>query len=633
MEKRVTIAFLLCIVLTLIFLKFLEKAAPPPRPQPQPVTSASPPSPPPVPANGPEQVPPQPVEPPTPTPFPRVAGTTESVVVLDTQELRARFSSKGAVLSRLRLKSHYERAGLSKEEKSREENWLEVLRPMEGVPSLTLGDPSRGSELEDAVWVEATPAGERAKAMAYEFAPGDGLRYRKEFEPAPEGFSLLYRVIVRNESGELVGKKRPLIVGATSGIAQEHGSSQFFAPFAAVAKGADVLRMEPYFVELAQLTKGPVPPIPGGGGVLWAATFAKYFVATLEPRALRPGARVAGTIEVEETAATLRKDDEAAARELRERGLEGDPAGRARAETTHRTAIGQTLKVPLPIPEVGSQAVLEFRLFMGPRATGVLSSEENRSIQPVLRLDPQGFCIPCLIDPMVRALLPVLLGLLSFFHSITWNWGVAIILLTFLVRLVLFPLSRVQQVSMHRYGQKVQKLKPELDRLREKHKNNRQKMNQEVMALYKQHGVNPVPLAGCLPMLINLPVFIGLFYTLRTAAELRHAPFMLWIKDLSMPDALVLFRVPHNVLFFTATGLHVLPILMTVTWYLQQRMTPLPADPQQAQTQKMMRIMPIFFGLLLYEYASGLSLYMFVSSLLGIFEQQIIKKRWLHPIK
>jgi YidC/Oxa1 family membrane protein insertase len=555
-------------------------------------------------------------------------------VVLDTQELRARFTSKGAVLSRLKLKNHYVRAGLSKEEKSLEENWLEVLRPMEGVPSLTLGDPSRGSELEDALWIEATPAGERTKTMAYEFAPGDGLRYRKEFEPAADGLSLLYRVIVRNQSPELAGKRRALLVGATSGIAQEHGASQFFTPFAAVAKGTDVLRLEAHFVKLDDLLKGTAQPIPGGGGVLWTATFAKYFVATLEPRELRRGGGGRGeALEVEEVGAKLRKDDEAVATELRERGLEADPAARARAEVAHRTAIGQTLKVPLTVPEVGGQSVLEFRLFTGPRATGTLSREENRTIQPVLRLDPQGFCIPCLIDPMVRALLPLLLGLLGFFHSITWNWGVAIILLTVLVRLVLFPLSRMQQVSMHRYGQKVQKLKPELDRLREKHKNNRQKMNQEVMALYKAHGVNPVPLAGCLPMLINLPVFIGLFYTLRTAAELRHAPFMLWIKDLSMPDALMAFKVPHNVLFFTATGLHVLPILMTVTWYLQQRMTPLPADPQQAQTQKMMRIMPIFFGLLLYEYASGLSLYMFTSSLLGIFEQQIIKKRWLQPIK
>ena len=195
-----------------------------------------------------------------------------------------------------------------------------------------------------------------------------------------------------------------------------------------------------------------------------------------------------------------------------------------------------------------------------------------------------------------------------------------------MIKLAMFPATRHQQISMAQYQAKMAKHKPELDRILEKYKNNKQKLNEQTLKFFKEKGISPFPLGGCLPLLATMPIFFGLFYLLRTAPELRQAGFMLWITDLSRPDQLVP-EWPHiNLICMQVHGLNLLPILMTVAWFLQQRSMPKPADPQQAQTQQMMMFMPILFGFLLYDYASGLSLYWLTNSLFGLVEQKIIRK-------
>jgi YidC/Oxa1 family membrane protein insertase len=153
----------------------------------------------------------------------------------------------------------------------------------------------------------------------------------------------------------------------------------------------------------------------------------------------------------------------------------------------------------------------------------------------------------------------------------------------------------------------MQTIQPLVAELREKYKNDPKRMQQEQMALYREHGVNPM--ASCLPMLVQLPVFIALFTVLRSAVELRFAPF-LWIADLSEPEGLF-----AGVLPFPAGGLNILPILMTLTMVLQQRLTPTGGDPQQ---QKMMMIMPVVMLFILYNMPSALVLYWTVSQSLSI---------------
>jgi YidC/Oxa1 family membrane protein insertase len=191
---------------------------------------------------------------------------------------------------------------------------------------------------------------------------------------------------------------------------------------------------------------------------------------------------------------------------------------------------------------------------------------------------------------------------------------------------------RHSQIKMAEYQAKMAKVKPQLDAINKKHGKDPQKKNEETMKIYKKHKLSP-PVGGCLPMFLQMPIFVGLFQALRSSILIRQEPFFGWIDDLARPDALIDFGGPVMDFFpFTnVTTFNLLPLIMVVLWVVHQRAMPKPTDPQQAQMQKMMAFMPILFGLILYNYAAGLSLYMITSSLIGIFEQQVIRKRWPVP--
>lgn len=205
-----------------------------------------------------------------------------------------------------------------------------------------------------------------------------------------------------------------------------------------------------------------------------------------------------------------------------------------------------------------------------------------------------------------------LFHLLTFIQSFVGNWGLAIIIITFVVRGILFPLTRAQYRSMAR----MKLLQPRLQALKERYGDDRQKMGQETMALYKQEKVNP--LGGCLPLIIQMPIFLALFYMLGNSVELRQAPFVLWIQDLSAPD-------PY----------YVFPLVMGATMFLIQKMSPTPVnDPMQ---QKLMTFMPLIFTVFFLWFPSGLVLYYIVSNLFTIAQQRIIywelEKKGLHEKK
>jgi len=209
-----------------------------------------------------------------------------------------------------------------------------------------------------------------------------------------------------------------------------------------------------------------------------------------------------------------------------------------------------------------------------------------------------------------------LLASLKLFHKIFRNWGVAIILLSALVNLVLFPLSRKSYESM----KKMQNIQPHMDKLRVEHKDNPHKLNKEMMELYKKYDVNPM--GGCLPLLLQMPVFIALYQTLMKSLELRGSGF-LWVRDLSMPDAVPLpFSLP-----LIGHTINVLPILMTVAMVFQQRFSTIKGaaqSDQQKQQQQMMVIMPVVFLFIMYSFPSGLVLYWLVNTILTTFEQRAI---------
>ena len=255
----------------------------------------------------------------------------------------------------------------------------------------------------------------------------------------------------------------------------------------------------------------------------------------------------------------------------------------------------------------------QFRIYVGPKEYKVLKTieppgtqEEDLQLADVIDL---GF---------FWYIAWVMLWLLNFFYSIIKNYGVAIILLTLLVKVISYPLTRKGYKSM----QAMQKLQPLLTEIREKHRDDPQKLNKATMQLYKEHGVNPF--GGCIPWIPQIPVFIALFALLGNAVELRGEPFFLWIDDLAAPD--VLFTLPFTIPFL-GDAVRLLPIINGVTTWLQQKtsgsMTPV-TDNTQA---KIMQFMPLLFVFILYNFASGLALYWLCNNIFTI-GQQYLPKLW-----
>ena len=266
---------------------------------------------------------------------------------------------------------------------------------------------------------------------------------------------------------------------------------------------------------------------------------------------------------------------------------------------THSTGtINNIITTPYQTLEQGGSQTYSFLSYFGPRDKAILESVGHQLSKAI----NYGF-----FDPIAAPLMMVL----NYFYGVFGNYGIAIILLTIIIKLLFWPLTHKSYASM----KAMQKLKPEMDKIKERFKNDRQRQGQETMALYKEHRVNPM--GGCLPMVIQIPVFFALYRSLYQAIELRHAPFMLWITDLSAADTL----------FSDALGLGFalgpLPLIMGLTMFIQQKMTPTAGDPNMA---KMMLFMPVIFTFLFLSFPSGLVIYWLINNLLTIAQQYYIHR-------
>jgi YidC/Oxa1 family membrane protein insertase len=248
----------------------------------------------------------------------------------------------------------------------------------------------------------------------------------------------------------------------------------------------------------------------------------------------------------------------------------------------------------------GDEKTLDFKVYMGPkedRQLKVAGSNLERS-------SDFGF-FTFLAKPLLKAL--------NWFYNYLHNYGLAIIALTIVIKIIFWPLTHKSYKSM----QGLKKLQPKMQEIREKHKNDRETMNKELMQLYRTYNVNP--LGGCLPMVLQIPVFLALYRMLYGAVELYQEPFALWINDLTAPDRLpVGFEIPY------LGGLPVLTLLMGVSMFLQQKMTPTPGDPRQ---QKIMLMLPLVFIVVFVNFPSGLVLYWLTNNVLSIAQQYFINRK------
>jgi len=277
---------------------------------------------------------------------------------------------------------------------------------------------------------------------------------------------------------------------------------------------------------------------------------------------------------------------------------------RVQAEALGENGVRFQLLTPPVVLAPDTEKTYRYTLYYGPKDYKRLKALENGLVRSIYF----GW-----LDVVSKPLLVVMLWLNGFLK----NYGLTIILLTVVVKILFWPLTAKSYKSM----KQMQKLQPQIMKLREKYKNDREAMNREMMQLYRTFKVNPM--GGCLPMVIQIPVFIAFYRLLDYSLELRHAPFWLWIQDLSAPDRLLHFgfKIPY---MQEPAGIPVLTLLMGASMFLTQKMTPTPGDPTQA---KIMMLMPIFFTVIFVNFPSGLVLYWFVNNLLSLGQQYLINKR------
>jgi len=261
------------------------------------------------------------------------------------------------------------------------------------------------------------------------------------------------------------------------------------------------------------------------------------------------------------------------------------------------------------LPEIrvnpGTQKKIEYKIFFGPKSMKVLK-KTGHSLEKAIDFG------------MFDILAKPCLWIMNFLHdNVIHNYGIAIIILTMFTKILLWPLGAKSYKSMG----EMKKIQPLMAEIKEKYKNDKKKMNAEVMGLYKTYKINP--LGGCLPMVVQIPVFFALYRMLYEAIELRHAPFFLWINDLSAPDRL--FSFDFSIPFMQAPyGIPVLTIIMGASMLLQQKMSPPMGDAAQA---KMMMFMPIIFTVIFINFSSGLVLYWLVNNVLSMAQQHYITKK------
>ncbi len=250
--------------------------------------------------------------------------------------------------------------------------------------------------------------------------------------------------------------------------------------------------------------------------------------------------------------------------------------------------IQNTIKSTLLTLQPGAAKQLDYFLFFGPKDIEILKAEGHKLDKTI----DFGF-----FEILSKPLLYVLI----FFYGFLKNYGLAIILLTIIIKILFWPLTHKSYASM----KAMQKLQPEMQKVRERFKSDKERLNKELMGLYKKHRVNPM--GGCLPMLVQIPVFFALYKVLLGSIALRHAPFAMWLTDLSAKD-------PY----------YITPVLMGISMFVQQKLTPTTADPMQA---KIMTFLPVVFTFMFLNFPSGLVIYWLVNNLLTIVQQYYIHRK------
>lgn len=395
---------------------------------------------------------------------------------------------------------------------------------------------------------------DKAEKVVLAWTSADGVEIQKTFTFHPDSYLIDAVVQVTNRGTRLLKDR------ATLSVAREMGES----PRGVVFQGPSGVIDN----KLKEIAVGDIEDDPINEGLVsWVGIVDRYFMTALMPAEATPGKMQVSLKESQKVTNTL---------VLAENDI----------------APGQT-------------RTFAFKAFYGPKNTNLLKSY-GYNLAKAINFGWFDF----LAKPA--------LWIMNMIYSVIPNYGIAIILLTVMTKIILWPLGNKSYKSMN----EMKRMQPLMTEIREKYKDDKKKMNEEMMGLYRTYKINPM--GGCLPMIVQLPVFLALYNMLYGSIELRHAPFVGWINDLSSPDRLFDFGV--SIPFMTPpAGIPVLTVIMGATMFLQQKMSPPPGDPAQA---KIMLFLPIIFTFIFINFPAGLVLYWLVNNILSIAQQFYIQKKY-----
>ncbi|MFH1035167.1 MAG: membrane protein insertase YidC [Pseudomonadota bacterium] len=473
-------------------------------------------------------------------------------VVVNTPLYRAVFSQRGGALRRVILKKYTQQP--------QGQGGEYVLLDLSGSDPYSLGlslpglDPALDRRLYEPNVKELSLApGQEPKSLVFT-TQSAGIKVVKTYTFKPQNYAFELKVSLTNLGGAALELTPELVLAEHADKAQ--GNTYAFTGLLAYVDHS--LFEESH----SDLEKKKIK----SGSIDWMAMSIPYFLGAVAP--------------LGQEAATLKR------------------SARGFAEANLMTA---TLVEPSIQLAPGQESSQSYLVYYGPRDLELM--------------EPLGHNLERAVDfGYLDLLAKPMLAALNFLEGHVGNYGIAIIIITILIKLVFWPLSQKSYKSM----KKMQDLKPHIDKLREKYKDDKMKLQQETMQLYKTYKVNPM--GGCLPMVLQIPVFIAFYKVLGASIELRHAPFFLWINDLAAPDRLPIgFEIPY-----VGHGIPVLTLLMGASMFIQQKMTPTTGDPTQA---KMMLLMPVVFTFMFINFPSGLVLYWLFNNVLSIGQQYWTNKQ------
>lgn len=496
------------------------------------------------------------------------------ILTVDTPLYTVKISEQGAVFRSFLLKDYMETL-------DPESARLEMIDPELGETSgiLQLDFAGKGVRgISEAIFLtdrtlDDIEIRETGDTISFFWMSPDGIRIEKAYHFVPDSYMIDLKVRVSNGSNRTLSDR--LLLSLKKTFKGQGAGYGFSGPSALLDSQLEQIKVGEGGCFLDILSSSIEDKNIYDGDIKWMAVVDRYFMSSVIPESA---------------------DHPSLA------GSAGDAS--MRLYLLEEGLLDSQYVEPISIIDPGATRVFDYRLFLGPKSTTVLKS---------LGYDLDKAVNFGLFDILAKPCV----WIMNFLYGIIPNYGIAIILLTTLSKILLWPLGSKSYKSMA----EMKKIQPLMAELREKYKDDKRKMNEEVMGLYRTYKVNP--LGGCLPMIVQMPLFFALYRMLYEAIELRHAPFFGWINDLSAPDRL--FSFGFSVPFMQEPyGIPVLTIIMGGTMFLSQKMQPPMGDPAQA---KMMMLMPIVFTVIFINFSSGLVLYWLVNNVLSIGQQYYITKK------